>query len=239
MFISRQLSTLPYQGIIIYLKPQDDFKTSCPYRAINIFDDIVSSIVGEQRMERFLICPKCSLQGKERYFGTTEGILGPEFQILNTMDRCDALALEEEMAVETHSIRDTHGVMLKMVPKKAFSLDAFLQDGIEQMKKTPFKELRQGLNVGDQVWVYRGRKDNLVSRVMPYAHVAVYVGNHNVVHVAKRPGCCAGVLMGTIKKVPVGDVIKDDDLGEFQKQNSNPSLLLDFFQCSWGTISRL
>ena len=170
-------------------------------------------------MERFLICPKCSLQGKERYFGTAEGILGPEFQILNTMDRCDALALEEEMAVDTHSIRDTHRVMLKKVPKKAFSLDAFLQDGIEQMKKTPFKELRPGLNVGDQVWVYRGRKDNLVSRVMPYAHVAVYVGNHNVVHVAKRPGCCAGVLMGTIKKVPVGNVIKDDDLGEFQKQN--------------------
>ena len=50
---------------------------------------------------------------------------------------------------------------------------------------------------------------------MPYAHVTVYVGEDKVVHVTKNWNYCAGgLMMGTIKKVPIGRVIKDDDQGE-------------------------
>ena len=165
--------------------------------------------------------------------------MGPEFQIRNRMDRCDSIVPEEETVSETHSIRDTHEVMLKKETKKTFSLDAFLEDGIEQMTKRPFKELLPTLKSGDQIWIYRDRKANCVSRIMPYAHVAVYVGDNKVVHVTKSAQCCVGVMMGTIEKVPIGNVIKDNDQGDFThyivtSQFPNHDLLIQF---SWGTRS--
>ena len=65
--------------------------------------------------------------------------------------------------------------------------------------------------------IYRDAKTtscNPVASMMPYAHVVVYVGNNEVVHVDKDKGCCTGILMGTIKKVPIEDVIKPDDQGK-------------------------
>ena len=93
----------------------------------------------------------------------------------------------------------------------------FLKDGIEQIEKRPFKELRPSLTVGDQVWIYRDRRANCASCIMPYAHVTIYVRDQDqdkVVHVAKKGGCCPGIMMGTIKKVPIEDVIKEDDQGK-------------------------
>ena len=213
------------QGIYVYLKPEEGFNTSCPYRAIETFDRIISDIVGEEMMQRFLICPKCLHKGSERYFGTRGETLGPEFQIFNDMDQCASIVPEEGTVMKRHSIADTHQIMLKKAPKKIFSLYAFLRDGIEKIEKKPFKELQPTLKVGDQVWIYRDRKakvpffgtefPNCVSRIMPYAHVVVYVGDNEVVHVAKSKKCCAGVMMGTIKKVPIGEEISDDDQGNF------------------------
>ena len=146
----QKFTLLSSQGICVYLRPEDDFKTSCPYRAITIFDGIISNMVGEEKMERFLICPKCILKDKERYFGTSEGSVGLEFQIRNTMERCGPIVLEEEAVSETHSIRDTHQVMLKRVPRSTFSRDAFPQDlpDREALRRILFKEIprthRQG-----------------------------------------------------------------------------------------------
>jgi hypothetical protein len=42
----------------------------------------------------------------------------------------------------------------------------------------------------------------------------VFVGNNEVVHVDKDRSCGAGILMGTIKRVPIEDVIKPDDQGK-------------------------
>ena len=48
---------------------------------------------------------------------------------------------------------------------------------------------------------------------MPYAHVAVFVGNNMVVHVAKASPCSQGFMMGTIKKEPISSVISPEDQG--------------------------
>ena len=166
-------------------------------------------------MRRFLICPKClRKEDKERYFGAFKGRLGVDFEILNDMDQCTSLVPEEGTVRKRHSIKDTHHIMLRKVPKKWFYLDLFLKDGIERLEKRPFKDLRPSLTVGDQVWIYRDRRANCASWIMPYAHVTVYVGNDMVVHVAKRRGCCPGIMMGTIKKVQIEDVIKEDDQGK-------------------------
>ena len=169
-------------------------------------------------MSRFLICPKClRKEDKERYFGAFKGRLGVDFEILNDMDQCTSLVPEEGTVRKRHSIQDTHHIMLRKVPKKWFYLDLFLKDGIEQIEKRPFKDLRPSLRVGDQVWIYRDKRANCASCIMPYAHVTIYVRDQDqdkVVHVAKNGGCCPGIMMGTIKKVPIEDVIKEDDQGK-------------------------
>ena len=62
--------TLKFQGRMYHaigpLKPEDGHKTICPYRAIKTFDDILVNLVGEESMQRFLICPNCILEGKEK-----------------------------------------------------------------------------------------------------------------------------------------------------------------------------
>ena len=93
--------------------------------------------------------------------------------------------------------------------------------GFFDREKHTFKVLRPSLKAGDQVWIFRNKKANCASRIMPYAHVTVYVGEDKVVHVTKSWSCCAGVMMGTIKKVPIGKVIKDDDQGEHNFTENN------------------
>ena len=172
-------------------------------------------------MQRFLMCPKCLLLGFKRYFGTCGRTLGPNFEILNDMDHCSSVLPDNGTGDWVHSIGEIH--QLKNAPKK--TLGAFLRNGIEQIEKKPFKELQPTLTVGDQVWIYRDRKakvpffctefPNCVSRIMPYAHVVVYVEGDQVVHVDKSGRSCVGVMMGTIKKVPIERVIKDNDQGNF------------------------
>ena len=53
--------------------------------------------------------------------------------------------------------------------------------------------------------------------MMPYAHVAVYVGvehgEKKVVHVEKA-SCLNGIMTATIKKVPLTHVINPNDQGK-------------------------
>lgn len=196
------------------------------------------SIVGEEMMERFLICPTCLCNGRERYFGTSKRALGEDFEILNDMDQCASLVPEEGTVPKRHSIKDTRHFMLKEVPKKYFYLDAFLKDGIERIEKRSFKELRPSLRVGDQVWIYRDKRANCASCIMPYAHVTIYVRDQDqdkVVHVAKKGGCCPGIMMGTIKKVPIEDVIKEHDLGKTIFTKRGYILILALFQSFLAT----
>ena len=209
------------QGICIYLKPEVDHKTSCPYLAIKTFDEILVKLVGEDSMERFLICPKCVQDGKERFFKD----VGPEFAILNSkLSYCDTMYLEQETCSKRHRIKDTHASMVLERPKQ--TLASFLQNNLEKIEKKPFKELYPRLLEGDQVWIYRAPDANVIARLMPYAHVVVFLGQNEkgegeVVHVTNnanfctpcRAGCCR---TGTIKKAAIDDVIEENDQGELK-----------------------
>ena len=168
-------------------------------------------------MQRFLICPKCILEGKERYFSE----VGPGFSISDTLDHCATMYLEQEASSKKHSIKDTHpSMVLEKAPRK--TLAAFLKDDIRKIEKKPFKELYPRLLEGDQVWIYR----DTIERLMPYAHVVVYLGQNEkgqgeVVHVTNNERCCTPCLTGwcrtgTIKRAAIEDVIEENDKGKSQ-----------------------
>jgi hypothetical protein len=156
-------------------------------------------------MERFLACSRCSREGKESFFKD----VGPGFQHPNDMEQCEE--------AKGHPLEDKLKCLLVTTTgPTAFSLTEFLKDGIENIPKMSFTDLWPDMQVGDQVWIYRDANTtscNPVASIMPYAHVVVYVGNNEVVHVDKDRSCCAGILMGTIKRVPIEDVIEPNDQG--------------------------
>ena len=169
-------------------------------------------------MQRFLICPKCIPEGKERYFSE----VGPGFAISDTLDHCATMYLEQEASSKKHSIKDTHpSMVLEKGPRK--TLAAFLKDDIRKIEKKPFKELYPRLLEGDQVWIYRDADANAIARLMPYAHVVVYLGQNQlgqgeVVHVTNNEGCCmpcrpGWCRTGTIKRAAIEDVIGENDEG--------------------------
>ena len=169
-------------------------------------------------MERFLLCPFCTVQGKDRYFSA----VGPGFQPLDEMELCQNLGLIDEDFGDTF-IEEKHGLDIKqkgLSKEEVPTLHEFLKNGIEIIEKTPFRELEGDLEIGDQIWIYRdGRTNpcNPVAVLMPYAHVAIYVGvehgEKKAVHVEKA-SCLNGIMTATIKKVPLAHVIKPDDQGK-------------------------
>ena len=171
-------------------------------------------------MERFLICPKCALEDKERYFSD----VGPEFVILSDMSYCRPMYLEQDFCSKRHQIKDTHSSMVEQRPKQ--TLSSFLKNSLEKIEKKSFREMYPRLLEGDQIWIYRAPDANVIARVMPYAHVVVFLGQNEggegeVVHVTNnanfctpcRAGCCR---TGTIKKAAIDDVIEENDQGELK-----------------------
>ena len=74
------------------------------------------------------------------------------------------------------------------------TLAAFLKHDIRNIEKKPFTELYPRLLEGDQVWIYRDADANAIARLMPYAHVVVYLGQNEkgqgeVVHVTNNERC--------------------------------------------------
>ena len=188
-----------------------------------MFDNILVSLVHEEGIERFLPCPTCMLKGKDRYFSA----VGPGFEPHDEMERCHSLKLiDGDFAGEDVFIEEKHGLDKKQKAligifeqEQVSTLHEFLKDGIQTIKKVPFRELEGDLEVGHQIWIYRDRRTspcNPVAVMMPYAHVAVYVGDEHgekkVVHVEKA-SCLSGVMTATIKKVPLDHVISLNDQG--------------------------
>jgi hypothetical protein len=135
------------------------------------------------------------------------------------MEHCESLmANEEDGPTPSHPLDERQKALMGTTKgANSFSLTEFLQDGIEEIPKMKFKDLKPSLQEGDQLWIYRSgstTRCNPVASMMPYAHVVVYVGNNEVVHVAKDTGCCKGILKGTIKTVSIENVIKPNDQGE-------------------------
>ena len=92
-------------------------------------------------MERFLACPTCLINGKERFFSA----VGPGFEPHDQMELCQSLSLIDEHQGDD-CIQEQHGVDEKQrslvgshKQEQASSLHEFLKDGIEAIKKTSFK----------------------------------------------------------------------------------------------------
>ena len=190
------------------------------FKSIQIFDDILVSLVREEGMERFLPCPVCMTQGKDRYLSA----VGPGFEPLDPMEFCRNLNAEdfddaEDCIDQKHGIDERQKCLIGGIKLKAVTLHEFLKDGIQKIEKMPFRELEADLKAGDQIWIYRDRRSNPcnpVAVMMPYAHVAVFVGvedgQKKVVHVTKA-SITDGIMMATIKKQSISLVINPDDQG--------------------------
>ena len=178
-----------------------------------MFDNILVSLVDEEEIDRSLSCPACMVKGKDRYFSE----VGPGFEPHDEMELCQSLSLIDEdfgdtFVEEKHSL-DTRQKCLIGGKEQVSTLHEFLKDGIQTIEKVLFRELEGKLEVGHQIWIYRDRRTNPcnpVAIMMPYAHVAVYVGEEDgkkkVVHVEKA-SCLSGIMTATIKKVPLAHVI--------------------------------
>jgi hypothetical protein len=176
-------------------------------------------LVGENNMSRYLICPPCLKEGEECYFSE----VGPGFEPLETNERCRSMKPRNQAT--RHPLDEKHnGLVTSSGGPSALTLHAFLKDGIRDMHKQPFKELEDSLQVGDQVWIYRGRSTTRCNPVvcmcnMRYAHVVVVIGDGKVVHVGPKSGCCKGIMKGTIKMESIHDVIKQEDQGRSNQDN--------------------
>ena len=207
------------QDICIYLEASESTADFEHFKSIKIFDDILVSLVREEGMERFLPCPACMTQGKDQYFFA----VGPGFEPLDVRDFCQSLndADFNDAEDQKHSIDEKQKILIGRCELKVVTLHMFLKDGIQQMEKTPFRELEADLKVGDQIWIYRdGRSNpcNPIAVMMPYAHVAVFVGvedgQKKVVHVTKA-SLMDGIMTATIKKDSINAVINPDDRGRW------------------------
>ena len=208
------------QDICIYLEAMDNTLDFEHFKCIKIFDSFLVSLVKEEGMQRFLPCPVCMVQGKDRYFFE----VGPGFEPLDSMEFCQSLNdqdLEDEESYNQpkHKIDEKQKSLIRENELKVVTLNEFLKDGIQKIEKTAFRDLDAALKVGDQIWIYRDRSSNPcnpVSALMPYAHVAVFVGledgQKKVIHVTKA-SICDGIMTATIKKDSIDTVIHPDDQG--------------------------
>ena len=178
------------------------------------------------------MCPACMVKKRNRFFVK----VGQGFEPHDLNERCRSLVHEDfaqgqELSSEdgeSDSDEDDHTVDEKQMvlvkdegeQKEPTLHESLSEEGIQKIPKKPFRELEKDLQVGDQIWIYRdGRRNpcNPVAVLMPYAHVAVYVGEgrggkKKVVHVSKA-SALKGVMTATIEKVSLTRVIKPDDEG--------------------------
>ena len=191
-----------------------------------MIDEIVTELVGDEKMERFLFCMDCLREkGQRRFFSEVDPLFRPRSDI----QLCESGI--GDRGGDAHSLNANQLSLMARENPKAEDLKAFLKEGIKNIKKTTLGERTVPLQRGDQIWIYRDGSTtscNPVASLMPYAHVAVFVGNNMVVHVAKASPCSHGCMMGTIKKEPISSVINPGDQGE----NGAPYLEMNFILLS-------
>ena len=144
---------------------------------------------------------------------------------LDSMEFCQSLNdqdldEDEDYNQPKHKIDEKQKSLIRENELKVVTLNEFLKDGIQKIEKTAFRDLEAALKVGDQIWIYRDRSSNPcnpVSVLMPYAHVAVFVGledgQKKVIHVTKA-SICDGIMTATIKKDSIDTGIHPDDQGK-------------------------
>ena len=178
-----------------------------------MIDEIVTELVGDEKMERFLFCMDCLREkGQRRFFSEVDPLFRPRKDI----QMCESGFGNGGSGGGAHNLNANQLSLMARENPKAEDLKAFLKEGIKNIKKTTLGERKVPIQRGDQIWIYRDGSTtscNPVASLMPYAHVAVFVGNNMVVHVAKASPCSQGFMMGTIKKEPISSVISPEDQG--------------------------
>ena len=136
-------------------------------------------------MERFLFCMDCLREnGQRRFFSDVGAFFTPRSDI----QMCESGFGNGGSGGGAHNLNANQLSLMARENLKAAVLKAFLKEGIKNIKKTTLGERKVPLQRGDQIWIYRDGSTtscNPVASLMPYAHVAVFVGNNMVVHVAK------------------------------------------------------
>ena len=74
------------------MKPDESRGGSQPFIAIKFFDDILTELVGDKLMERFLCCSTCKRDEKERYFSE----IGPGFEPMDSLEMCESFQADKE-----------------------------------------------------------------------------------------------------------------------------------------------
>ena len=204
-----------FQDICIYLEargPTADFEH---FKAIEIFDEVMVSLVQEGKMQRFLPCNACLALGKDRYFVE----VGPGFEPRDEMEICQGVNGDSRSDEKQHYMDERQKSLIRTIPP-VVAMNQTLRGGIQGQPLKPLREIEEGLKVGDQIWINRDRSShpyNPVARLMPYCHVVVYVGvddddgQKKVIHVTPASKL---MLTATIKEDSINDVIKPDDLGK-------------------------
>ena len=202
------------------------------FEAIRVIDEIAVNLVGDEKMERFLFCMDCLREnGQRRFFSDVGAFFTPRSDI----QMCESGFGNGGSGGGAHNLNANQLSLMARENLKAAVLKAFLKEGIKNIKKTTLGELKVPLQRGDQIWIYRDGSTtscNPVASLMPYAHVAVLVGNNMVVHVAKASPCRNGCMMGTIKKEPISSVINPGDLGK--DAGLYLDLIILLFSVSWS-----
>ena len=195
-----------------------------------MIDEIVTELVGDEKMERFLFCMDCLREkGQRRFFSEVDPLFRPRSDI----QLCESGI--GHRGGDAHNLNANQLSLMARENPKAEDLKAFLKEGIKNIKKTTLGERKVPLQRGDQIWIYRDGSTtccNPVASLMPYAHVAVFVGNDMVVHVAKASPCSQGCMMGTIKKEPISSVINPGDL--CKDAGLYLDLIILLFSVSWS-----
>ena len=206
-----------FQDICIYLEargPTEDFEH---FKAIEIFDDVMVSLVQEGRMQRFLPCNACLALGKDRYFVE----VGPGFEPRDEMEICQGVNGDSLGDEKQHYMDEKQKSLISTIPP-VVAMNQTFSGGIQGQPLKPLREIEEGLKVGDQIWINRDRSShpyNPVARLMPYCHVVVYVGDEHgqkkVIHVTSASFWDGKlILTATIKEDFINAVINPDDLGK-------------------------
>jgi len=194
--------------LVIFLGPQNgeasqkESLSKGAWITVGIFDNIISDIIAQKKgeLERRLICCKCAEESKcssmlkalqtktVGYFIRKQGFL------------CDhSICSNRKPKHSCSSLDKVNRILMEPPAQDSQCIRMFLKNGIETIDKIEFKDRRiTDFVVGDQIWIYRDRNANCISKYNPYAHVVVYVGNEKVVHVTPaKCGCVKGLKKRT------------------------------------------
>lgn len=203
-----------YRCLVILLSPMErEPLTQGAWTSVSIFDNIMSDIIAKRRIriERGLICFQCAMSVDANSSSLEQALTCETIGYFYRKQgfSCDHSSCSNNHQHHCKNLGDQKlRIMIEPASIDSQCIRMFLKNGIEAMEKVKFKLLKEYLEIGDQIWLYRNRKQNCISKIMPYAHVVIFVGNNKIVHVTpSKCGCCKGI----IRKQNMKEVIKDED----------------------------